>query len=407
MIPPVGGKESFVSVHPGSVGAGSSKPGSGGAGSVGSRLYGKALSHHIFLSPGGLKKDITFRILGDLRLPALRPRGVGHRGKVLRTQASKNLAIPTSFLPAAFSIFSSFCLHTPTANQMSLLSKRLSWRIGLRTERIHSFTSIFVRRFSSRLSDLKRSRGIQINARCYDDFSRLGSDPIPAVKLLPDPAHLPLKLECLFIEEATLPEESKVPIRARAQTGEARTRSGRRPAAGSSTKRRTARCLFSSRITCAGSLGEEKQATFAYLPSISIGGNGKSCELLKLSREYQMLTVTKVTDFRWTRSQRVQSNSVTSLRLQKRSPTLIVGPKGRTLLLTCYIPAFLHGSARSSSPASPFPLSPFLPSKTGRMEYSQVVRHRFLVPACKGSNPFTPDYEDPIGSVKNDYRGSG
>lgn len=27
------------------------------------------------------------------------------------------------------------------------------------------------------------------------------------------------------------------------------------------------------------------------------------------------------------------------------------------------------------------------------MEYSQVVRHRFLVPACKGSNPFTPDYE--------------
>ena len=46
-------------------------------------------------------------------------------------------------------------------------------------------------------------------------------------------------------------------------------------------------------------------------------------ELLKLSREYQMLTVTKVTDFRWTRSQRVQSNSVTSLRLQKRSPTWI------------------------------------------------------------------------------------
>ncbi|PKI36992.1 hypothetical protein CRG98_042614 [Punica granatum] len=46
-------------------------------------------------------------------------------------------------------------------------------------------------------------------------------------------------------------------------------------------------------------------------------------ELLKLSREYQMLTVTKVTDFRWTRSQRVQSKSVASLRLQKRSPTLI------------------------------------------------------------------------------------
>ncbi|PHT64173.1 hypothetical protein T459_32046 [Capsicum annuum] len=36
-----------------------------------------------------------------------------------------------------------------------------------------------------------------------------------------------------------------------------------------------------------------------------------------------MLTVTKVTDFWWTRSQRVWSNSVTSLRLQKPSPTLI------------------------------------------------------------------------------------
>lgn len=46
-------------------------------------------------------------------------------------------------------------------------------------------------------------------------------------------------------------------------------------------------------------------------------------ELLKLSREYQMLTVTKVTDFRWTGSQRVQSKSLTSIRLQKPSPTLI------------------------------------------------------------------------------------
>ena len=25
------------------------------------------------------------------------------------------------------------------------------------------------------------------------------------------------------------------------------------------------------------------------------------------------------------------------------------------------------------------------------LEYSQVVRHRFLVSRCKGSNPFTPD----------------
>ncbi|KAI5311421.1 hypothetical protein L3X38_000147 (mitochondrion) [Prunus dulcis] len=48
-----------------------------------------------------------------------------------------------------------------------------------------------------------------------------------------------------------------------------------------------------------------------------------------------------------------------------------------------------------------------LPSKTGRMEYSQVVRHRFLVPARKGSNPFTPDYEHPIGSVKNELTAAG
>lgn len=27
---------------------------------------------------------------------------------------------------------------------------------------------------------------------------RIGSDPIPAVKLLPDPVHPPLKLECLY-----------------------------------------------------------------------------------------------------------------------------------------------------------------------------------------------------------------
>jgi hypothetical protein len=41
------------------------------------------------------------------------------------------------------------------------------------------------------------------------------------------------------------------------------------------------------------------------------------------------------------------------------------------------------------------------------MEYSQVVRHRFLVPACKGSNPFTPDYEHPIGFVKNELTTTG
>ncbi|KAL0741328.1 hypothetical protein Bca4012_082841 [Brassica carinata] len=81
-------------------------------------------------------------------------------------------------------------------------------------------------------------------------------------------------------------------------------------------------------------------------------------ELLKLSREYQMLTVTKVTDFRWTRSQRVQSNSVTSLRLHKRSPTLIVGPKEPCCLLAIFPRSCM---AR----AQPCPASP-LPSKTQR-----------------------------------------
>ncbi|GKE16646.1 hypothetical protein Tco_1424223, partial [Tanacetum coccineum] len=37
---------------------------------------------------------------------------------------------------------------------------------------------------------------------------------------------------------------------------------------------------FYSHTRCAGSLGEEKQASPAYLPSISIGDNGKSCQSL-------------------------------------------------------------------------------------------------------------------------------
>jgi hypothetical protein len=100
---------------------------------------------------------------------------------------------------------------------------------------------------------------------------RVGSDPIPAVKVLPDPAHLPLKLECLsrggyprnrevwsgmwnvigdgwwlwnkfcirwwaqpvrklflllapgYSIESKAYQRIKVPIRARAQTGESRT----------------------------------------------------------------------------------------------------------------------------------------------------------------------------------------
>nr|GEY04302.1 ATP synthase alpha subunit, mitochondrial [Tanacetum cinerariifolium] len=40
---------------------------------------------------------------------------------------------------------------------------------------------------------------------------------------------------------------------------------------------------FYSHIRCAGSLGEEKQASPTYLPSISIGGNGKSWEMVEFS----------------------------------------------------------------------------------------------------------------------------
>ncbi|KAI5658464.1 hypothetical protein M9H77_27257 [Catharanthus roseus] len=69
----------------------------------------------------------------------------------------------------------------------------------------------------------------------------------------------------------------------------------------------------------------------------------------------------------------------------------VVGPKGKTLLLTCYIPASLHGSFFEPC----FSLPP-LRVQNRPIKYSQVVRHRFLIPACKGSNPFTPDYEHPI-----------
>ncbi|KAM7249931.1 hypothetical protein ACFE04_019710 [Oxalis oulophora] len=57
---------------------------------------------------------------------------------------------------------------------------------------------------------------------------------------------------------------------------------------------------------------------------------------------------------------------------------VVVVPKGRTLLLTCYIPPFLHGSFFESCFSLP-PL-PVLPSKTGRMEYSQVGKRLTAVP---------------------------
>lgn len=131
-----------------------------------------------------------------------------------------------------------------------------------------------------------------------------------------------------------------------------------------------------------------------------------------------MLTVMKVTDFRWTGSQRVQSNSLTSIReafanfyrhsvasKQSRELTLsfyqsrelvVVSPiRGN---LATYL-LYLRVLARLGSFFEPcFSLPPLpVPTVQNRpMEYSQVVRHRFLVPACKGSNPFTPDYEHPI-----------
>ncbi|KAK4414744.1 hypothetical protein Salat_2581300 [Sesamum alatum] len=93
-------------------------------------------------------------------------------------------------------------------------------------------------------------------------------------------------------------------------------------------------------------------------------------ELLKLSRKYQMLTVTK----------RLSVDA---------EPTSSVEQHNEYKLGSFCEPCF-------SFPPIPIPTVQNRP-----MEYSQVVRHRFLVPACKGSNPFTPDYEHPIGSIKN------
>jgi hypothetical protein len=36
------------------------------------------------------------------------------------------------------------------------------------------------------------------------------------------------------------------------------------------------------------------------------------------------------------------------------------------------------------------------------MEYSQVVRHRFLISTDKGSNPFTPEFIHVISSISNE-----
>ncbi|KAK4412047.1 hypothetical protein Salat_2976200 [Sesamum alatum] len=117
-------------------------------------------------------------------------------------------------------------------------------------------------------------------------------------------------------------------------------------------------------------------------------------ELLKLSREYQMLTVTKrlSVDAEPTSSVE-QHNEYKSVR--ENLAAYLLYPRVLARLGSFFEPCF-------SLPPIPVPTVQNRP-----MEYSQVVRHRFLVPACKGSNPFTPDYEHPIGSVKNELTTTG
>ncbi|KAL0291878.1 UNVERIFIED_CONTAM: hypothetical protein Sradi_7010700, partial [Sesamum radiatum] len=119
-------------------------------------------------------------------------------------------------------------------------------------------------------------------------------------------------------------------------------------------------------------------------------------ELLKLSREYQMLTVTKRLS--------VDAEPTSSVEQHNEYKSVLI--KGEP----CCLLAISRVLARLGSFFEPcFSLPPIpVPTVQNRpMEYSQVVRHRFLVPACKGSNPFTPDYEHPIGSVKNELTTTG
>ncbi|KAK8640561.1 hypothetical protein V6N13_008313 [Hibiscus sabdariffa] len=65
-------------------------------------------------------------------------------------------------------------------NESDVTSIQMPFLANRAPNRTHSFLHFNLRlpfylSFSSRHSNLKRSRGIQINARCYDDFSRLGA----------------------------------------------------------------------------------------------------------------------------------------------------------------------------------------------------------------------------------------
>ncbi|KAK4339040.1 hypothetical protein RND71_040502 [Anisodus tanguticus] len=96
------------------------------------------------------------------------------------------------------------------------------------------------------------------------------------------------------------------------------------------------------------------------------------------------------------------TSSVEQRNESKSRELVVVGPKGRTLLAYLLYPPVLARLGSFFEPRFSFPPLPVPTVQNRPMEYSQVVRHRFLVPACKGSNPFTPDYEHPIGSVKNE-----
>ncbi|TYJ21981.1 hypothetical protein E1A91_A08G098700v1, partial [Gossypium mustelinum] len=126
------------------------------------------------------------------------------------------------------------------------------------------------------------------------------------------------------------------------------------------------------------SLGEEKQATFTYLPSISIGD----------------IAIERVPNADGDEGYRL---------LVDTEPTSLVEQRNESKVTE----GFANLDSSFFEACFSLPLSPFLPSKIGHMEYSEVLRHQFLVPACKGSNPFTPDYEHPIGSVKNELMAIG
>ncbi|KAG4187130.1 hypothetical protein ERO13_A08G086272v2 [Gossypium hirsutum] len=126
------------------------------------------------------------------------------------------------------------------------------------------------------------------------------------------------------------------------------------------------------------SLREEKQAIFTYLLSISIGD----------------IAIERVPNADGDEGYRLLVDTEPTSSVEQRNESKVTE-------------AFANLDSSFFEACFSLPLSPFLPSKIGHMEYSEVVRHQFLVPACKGSNPFTPDYEHPIRSVKNELMATG